>query len=391
MHHKPQRQAGIPYKGGHIRQTPQGWIADLRIDGKRLRHRATSQKKCEEWISERTAAQHLGVAPLSPAEILMYREACKNLPPGTSLLDAVGALQRQAAPLLSVTVEEARRQFLEDRAASGLRPRSLQNLRYTLAKLPAGPLPNTGRLAGLLPRNPTTRNNLRRAWHTFFAWCVGRGYLHANPAAALSMARLDERIPEVLTVLQARSLLEAAWRDDRAYVPYFALQLFAGLRQSEVMALRWSDIGEAVTVGSRIAKSRRTRYVTISDNLREWLAVDHDPDARVVPVQAKALQVHVSKIRTAAGLLRWPHNAMRHSFASYHLAAGRDWPRTAFELGHGSNTDVLARHYRQLVTPEAAEEYWKIRPPCASSVPKKAFKGLVGVGDGWSTVPAETA
>ncbi len=38
----------------------------------------------------------------------------------------------------------------------------------------------------------------------------------------------------------------------------------------------------------------------------------------------------------AAGVATWPHNVMRHSFASYHLALHRDAPLTAHELGHSS-------------------------------------------------------
>lgn len=63
----------------------------------------------------------------------------------------------------------------------------------------------------------------------------------------------------------------------------------------------------------------------------------------------------------AAKITQWPPNALRHSFASYHLAHFRDAAQLALELGH-TTTEVLFNHYREVVTPEEAEKYWKIGP-----------------------------
>ena len=61
----------------------------------------------------------------------------------------------------------------------------------------------------------------------------------------------------------------------------------------------------------------------------------------------------------AAGV-EWPHNVTRHTWASYHLAQFGSAARTAIQAGHTET--VLFRHYRELVTPEAAREFWSIRP-----------------------------
>jgi integrase len=52
---------------------------------------------------------------------------------------------------------------------------------------------------------------------------------------------------------------------------------------------------------------------------------------------------------------------LRHTFASYHLAYHGSPDKTAHELGH-RDTQMLYRHYRQLVTREAAEAFWAIWP-----------------------------
>ena len=69
----------------------------------------------------------------------------------------------------------------------------------------------------------------------------------------------------------------------------------------------------------------------------------------------------MERVRKASGLARWPINGLRHSFASYRLAAIHDAPRVASELGHTSPA-MLYSTYRELVLPEDAERYWKIAP-----------------------------
>jgi integrase len=65
--------------------------------------------------------------------------------------------------------------------------------------------------------------------------------------------------------------------------------------------------------------------------------------------------------REAAGIDEWPDNALRHSFASYHLAKCNDAALTALQLGHHDSCVTFA-HYRELVKPREAERYWNIRP-----------------------------
>ena len=93
-------------------------------------------------------------------------------------------------------------------------------------------------------------------------------------------------------------------------------------------------------------------------NLREWLRPYAGMTGAVVPVNARK---KLDGIRKAAGLTRWPKNGLRHSFASYRLAATHDAPRVASELGHTSPY-MLYSTYRELVLPEEAQRYWQIFP-----------------------------
>jgi integrase len=69
----------------------------------------------------------------------------------------------------------------------------------------------------------------------------------------------------------------------------------------------------------------------------------------------------------AAGIMEWPDNALRHSFASYHLAHFKNAAATALELGHHDSRITFA-HYRELVKPKEAERYWNIRPATTGNI-----------------------
>jgi integrase len=62
-----------------------------------------------------------------------------------------------------------------------------------------------------------------------------------------------------------------------------------------------------------------------------------------------------------AGITEWPDNALRHSFASYHVAHFKDAKALALEMGH-TDSGILFNHYRALVKPKEAARYWNIRP-----------------------------
>lgn len=76
----------------------------------------------------------------------------------------------------------------------------------------------------------------------FWNFAVKRGYCRENPAAKIEGVTTDEKVPEILTVRQAKALMKRALANEPLTVPYFAVALFAGLRPAEIESLRWQDI-----------------------------------------------------------------------------------------------------------------------------------------------------
>jgi integrase len=135
----------------------------------------------------------------------------------------------------------------------------------------------------------------------------------------------------------------------------------------EVRRLEWSEVALArghIEVTAAKAKSARRRIVPIPPNLAACLQPYSGIRGHVVPPGARR---KLARVREAAKLSRWPTNGLRHSFASYRLAAIHDAPRVAMKLGHTS-PQMLFITYREVVRPEEAERYWKIEPTAEAKV-----------------------
>jgi len=212
-----------------------------------------------------------------------------------------------------------------------------------------------------LPLSPKSRANYRANVGVLFSYAFKRRIIDHNPILHTARPKLVDKPPEIFSVDELRALLEAAQRAEPTVLPMLAIGAFTGLRDAEIKRLDWKEVNvvrEHIEVKAAKAKSARRRIVPIQPNLARWLAPFNATKGAVVPVNARK---KLDAVRQAAGLARWPKNGLRHSFASYRLAACHDAPRVASELGHTS-PQMLYSTYRELVLPEEAERYWKIAP-----------------------------
>src|SRR5207302_3360555 len=61
--------------------------------------------------------------------------------------------------------------------------------------------------------------------------------------------------------------------------------------------------------------------------------------------------------------LTWKRNALRHSFISYRLAEVLSAAQVALEAGNSET--MIFKNYRDVVTPEAAKDWFSIEPAVA--------------------------
>jgi integrase len=372
---------GRRFTGGEVQTKHFTSLEDARkwIFGDALKRKAAPGPMVELKQSSGAAA-----FALTPAQISEAHACFRKLDGVASLTEAVSYFLKHANPAGGKrTVEEVAKEFLKSRTAMGVRPRTLTQYESYLRTVGEqfGNRPiievRSGEIEEWLAESgwsKRTRNNYVSTLSTLFIFATDRDYCLENPAAKIPRAILDDNTPGILTIQEVVELLRVTQEEDPGMLAYVAIGLFAGLRRSELCALEWSEIdttARTIEVKGAKAKTRQRRIVTISDNLVDWLALaskslrpapSRNEDVcseRLKNLCSERLDEEGSLIRKAI-VDSWPHNALRHSFGSYHYAQYRDENRTAAEMGN--SPAVVFRHYRALVKREAADAFWMLRP-----------------------------
>src|SRR6516165_205658 len=347
-------------------------VTTPKLGGGRKRRFFKEKTEAETFMQlAKVQQENYGTAALSIPDALRVEaiECCELLQPfGVTLRDAA---KFYAAHLKAVTgsrkVKEVVADLLAARAADGMSPRYLGDLRVRLSRfvLSFGEEMIAGISASRIDQwlrglgvGPVTRNTYRRRLAVLFSFAKRRGYATENPVADVERAKERETEIAILSVSELARLLECASSD---ILPFWTIGAFAGLRRAEIERLTWNEVdfdAGVIEVKAAKAKTASRRLVTIQPNLCEWLAPYRTRTGRACPVN---LQRKINEDRERAKLrAEWPQNALRHSFGSYHLARFNDAAKLALEMGNSPAT--IFRHYRQLVKPKEAERYWKIAP-----------------------------
>jgi integrase len=355
----------------------QHWAIDglPRTGGKRQRkfYRTKEDAERELGVIKKKLRKEGEKALLIPDALRIEAIECGELLKSfnVSLKDAVSFyVAHHQAAAKSCTVEAAVKEYLKNQELKRRSKRHITDLNYRLGVF-KGRF-GTRLIATLsvheveewlhgLGQAPRSLNNFHTAVSALFSFAVKRSYAAANPFAAIDKVRVPEKPPGILSVEQCQKLLNAA---DADIVPLLALQAFCGVRSAETLRLRWSDIDQArgfVQVAAEHAKGARRRLVDIPANLKAWLRPYADRTGKLWPRTLMKFYHKLDTVRVSAGITKWPSNALRHSYASYHLAHHQNAAALALQMGHTSQTMIFS-NYRELVTRREAKRYWNIRP-----------------------------
>ncbi len=361
------------------------------IEGGKYRQKGfKTEKEADKWAKkrEKESVEFGSATNLSTAERSAVVDNRKKLDEvGLSLADAINfAISYHERSADSTSVKNLFAEVIQTRAHAGLSKSHLDGLTRKLGKFEkafgeqsVAHIEKTQIekwLHGLAKDfQPRTVNHHRTALVVAFNEAIELGYIDKNPALRVKTMKVVEAEIEVLTVDQLVDLLEKA---DHAIRPAFAVGAFAGIRDAEIKKLQWSDIDlETGTIHVRAAnaKSAKNRHVEISDNLRKWIEPLVKTAGSVWPKNGRNLH---DKAKLKAGFAnpekltkkqkeersdwrQWPNNGLRHSYASYHLAFHKDAANLALNMGH-EDASLIFKHYRALVTREAAAAFWGILP-----------------------------
>jgi site-specific recombinase XerD len=200
-----------------------------------------------------------------------------------------------------------------------------------------------------------------------FNYALKNGWVTRNPIDKVSRPRIADKMAPVLTPRSVESLLRYAEKEEwRDRLTICVLVLFCGCRVEEAVKLKWSDLhweNQTICISEKIAKKRRARINEISENAMEWFYWTRPKDYKSNDklILEGDWKSKLSYLRNQSKV-KYTQNAMRHSFASYHLMKYESAEKTCLQLGHVGDYKTLFSHYRNLVSKLDADRYFSILP-----------------------------
>ncbi|MEM0968190.1 MAG: hypothetical protein AAGJ31_02465 [Verrucomicrobiota bacterium] len=352
------------------------WLVDIRKDGERRRlHFRTKEEANKEARRIRAELDKYGEL----AAELSYRQRVRLVELEQEIISAGATLEEAVEFFLAhkrkksqqVSLRDALQLLLEDRKERGASERYRKALKSTLGGL--------GRFLDWPPLEAITESDLER-WLDSNGWSyrTKKGYLTDvktlfNFAKEKGWTALPPPIPtlakpispqesevEFLPLRDVELLLSRCLADEPEFLGYVVFGLFCGLRPDRELGLmRWDDYQEEtgdVFVSATRAKTRRRRIVPLREVGKSYLPFAIRGWDTVAP--KRNFKRRWENLRKG---IQWPHDAMRHTFATFHFSHFRNEALLQAEMGH-ANPDLLHRHYRGLVTPSEAKKFWDLRP-----------------------------
>jgi integrase len=209
-----------------------------------------------------------------------------------------------------------------------------------------------------------TRNNYRSTLTTLFSFARKRGYLPRNEKTEPELTmKASDRGGEI-GIYRPEELSAMLTGIESKWIPLVAVGAFAGLRTAEIHRLDWQDVdfhGGHIVVGKAKSKTAQRRIVPILPALRSWLSPLHCESGPVIPRyshDAPLLRAFRQSLEPLK--IKLVPNGLRHSYASYRLAAIQSADQVALEMGNSPRK--LFANYRELATKTQAEKWFSVMP-----------------------------
>ncbi|HEY8586828.1 MAG TPA: tyrosine recombinase XerC [Rhodanobacter sp.] len=199
--------------------------------------------------------------------------------------------------------------------------------------------------AGLAPKS---LQRLLSSCRSLFRHLSREGVLTHDPLLGVRGPKVRRKLPQVLDADEATTLVESDSGGKLAVRDRAMLELFysSGLRLSELVGLRWSDLnldeGEVRVLG----KGNKTRLVPVGRYAVAALralgaAQGMEPDEPVfrgrhgAPISPRTVQTRMNTLALQQGMPKHIHpHLLRHTFASHMLESSGDLRAVQELLGH---------------------------------------------------------
>ncbi|MBQ5665976.1 MAG: tyrosine-type recombinase/integrase, partial [Akkermansia sp.] len=199
---------------------------------------------------------------------------------------------------------------------------------------------------------PRQRQKARLILSGVFGTAVKRGWCDANPVARVEAPRVVEQPVPVLTPQEIEQLTTTAETyQGGSCAAAVGMMLYAGIRPHEVARLTWAQVdlqARAIYILPRHSKTGGARRVTIHRPLQRILRAHKRAENEKI-CSPNWLR-HWRELRRTSGWgcgRKWPQDALRHTFASYHLSHFRSYAELQVEIGHRDATLLRTRYVDQ--------------------------------------------
>lgn len=188
----------------------------------------------------------------------------------------------------------------------------------------------------------------RTVLHSIFSHAQRQGWCEHNPVDGIDTRPLYEEKIRALTLKEIRALMEAADTENlRDMDAALRLMLWCGVRPGEMQRLKWRDIDRrenCVYIDSNASKTGGTRAIPLRGAARKLRRMQFPPEERIAP---RNWLRQWARLRRRAGLQHWQRDALRHTFASFHLKYFHNLYLLQEEMGH-RDSHLLRTRYLNL-------------------------------------------
>jgi excisionase family DNA binding protein len=216
-----------------------------------------------------------------------------------------------------------------------------------------------------------TKKNRRAIVSQLFNFAIRNEFAEKNLASRLPLPRVVHKKQRALTVDECSSLLGCA--TEFGMMRFATAVLLTGVRTEETQATPRDLTREEegfIYVPEYAAKMGVARDVPINETAAAWYPLCDPADNFLA--DKRGFDERFEAWRKAAGIVPWPRNALRRTFASYHYATFDNAQLTAKLIGHDGGTRTLFKHYIVYVSKKEAKRFWTLRPPSSSEIGRVA-------------------
>ena len=229
--------------------------------------------------------------------------------------------------------------------------------------------------------NARTQSRILSGVHSFYRFLVYTHKIEADPSELLEMPKLNQYLPEVLTVEEINALVDAidvSTAEGQRNRAIIEMLYGSGLRVSELVNLKLSDMYLEDGFMRVLGKGSKQRLVPISDESKKqfllWMecrrasVIEQDGQGDYAFLNRRGHQLTrvmiftiIKRLCAAAGIQKSisPHT-LRHSFATHLLQNGADLRVIQQLLGHEDITTTEI--YTHLEVSDLREAILKYHP-----------------------------